>query len=633
MQSYKLQIQTLTKRILLVFFAFTLSRVLFHIFNSDHFQNLESAELASIYFYGLRFDAYSLLVCNSLFILISVLPIAFFNTTKFQKYLRYFFLTTNAIFLAINFIDMAYFRYIGKRSTADIFHQMGGQTDVLKQIPFYFRDFWHIILVFIALVWMMAKLYPKFKSNFTNSFTYNLKNNIIYASTFVSITALCVIGLRGGFQRVPIDFADAGNYCRPQHVSLVLNSTFTIIKSVSLAGLEEYNFYPNETAFNKLNPVKHFQNKTFKPQNVVVLILESFSKEYTGISNRKSITPFLDSLMQHSLVFTNAWANGMKSIEGIPAILASLPSLSHDPFINSQYCNNAFNSFASLLKEKNYQTAFFHGGINGTMNFDVFAKQAGFDKYYGRNEYNNDTDFDGNWGIWDDKYLPYCSKELSGFKQPFFASIFTLSSHHPYKIPDHLQGRFLRTKLENSESIGYADYSLRKFFEAASKTNWYNNTLFVLVADHASISVDPFYANTLGQHAIPLLLFKSDNSYKGVNNHLVQQIDIMPTVLDTLGYDKPFFSLGKSVFGKTSDDYAIFYETGNHFLINDSMFFAYNNFKPIQTIKFTNDSTLEKNLKRFDSKHADDYLKLFMQMHNHLVLNNKMTAQTANNAK
>ncbi len=633
MQTYKQQIQVLFKRILLVYALFTLSRILFHIFNSTHFQNIVSDELFSIYFYGLRFDSFSILLCNSLFILLSVLPINYFNSYGFHKYLRIWFFISNAVFLSINYIDMAYFKYIGKRSTYDIFHQMGGQTDVLKQIPYYFRDFWHILLTFIAVVYLMVKLYPKSKIKPQDKLNYSLKNSLAYTLSFVLIFGLTVLGLRGGVQRVPIDFADAGSYARPQHVSLVLNSPFTIIKSVSLAGLQEHTFYPNETAFKKLQPVKQYNNKTFKEQNVVVLLLESFSKEYTGISNRKSITPFLDSLMQHSLVFTNAWANGMKSIEGIPAVLASLPSLSHDPFINSQYCNNAINSFASLLKEKNYQTAFFHGGINGTMNFDVFAKQAGFDKYYGRDEYNNESDFDGNWGIWDDKYLPYCCKELSGFKQPFFASIFTLSSHHPYKIPDHLQGRFPRTILENSESIGYADYALRLFFEAASKTSWYKNTLFVLVADHASISVDPFYANTLGQHAIPLLLFKNDGSYKGINNRLIQQIDIMPTVLDTLGYDKPFFSLGKSVFSEQGEDYAIFYETGNHFLINDSMFFAYNNFKTLQTIKFTNDSTLDKNLKRFDTKQADDYLKLFMQMHNYLVLNNKMTAKTANTGK
>lgn len=633
MQSYKQQIQVLFKRILLVYALFTLSRILFHIFNSTHFQNILSDELFSIYFYGLRFDSFSILLCNSLFILLSVLPINYFNGQSFQKYIRIWFFISNAVFLSINHVDMAYFKYIGKRSTYDIFHQMGGQTDVLKQIPYYFRDFWHILLTYIAVVYLMVKLYPKNKSKSQEKLSYSLKNSLVYTLTFMLIFGLTVLGLRGGLQRVPIDFADAGNYARPQHVSLVLNSPFTIIKSVSLAGLQEYEFLPKETALKKVNPVKHYANKTFKEQNLVILILESFSKEYTGISNRKSITPFLDSLMRHSLVFTNAWANGMKSIEGIPAILASLPSLSHDPFINSQYCNNAINSFASLLKKKNYQTAFFHGGINGTMNFDVFAKQAGFDSYYGKNEYNNDEDFDGNWGIWDELYLKYCAKELTSFKQPFFASIFTLSSHHPYKIPDHLAGKFPRTILENSESIGYADYSLRKFFEAASKTNWYNNTLFVLVADHASISVDPFYANTLGQHTIPLLFFKGDGSYKGLNDRLIQQIDIMPTVFDTLGFNEPFFSLGKSIFSDNSDDYAIFYESGNHFLVNDSMFFAYNNFKPIQTIKYTADSTLSKNLKRFNTQKADDYLKTFMQVHNYLVINNKMTSELFKSVK
>lgn len=626
MPAFKQQILLLVKRILLIYVLFSLSRILFHLLNANHFQNMEGNELFRIYFYGLRFDTFSILVCNSLFILLSVLPIQAFNQHRFQTHLKRWFLISNSVFLAINFIDMAYFKYIGKRSTYDIFHQMGGQTDVMKQIPYYFRDFWHIILLYAGAVYLMVRFYPKQKTISENIYAYSLKNTTGYSLTFVIICGFTVLGLRGGLQRVPIDFADAGNYSSPQHVSLVLNSPFTIIKSVTLAGLEEYHFFPDEEAYTKFNPVKHYQNKFFKQQNIVVLILESFSKEYTGLSKRKSLTPFLDSLMQHSLVFTNAWSNGIKSIEGIPAILASLPSLSHDPFVNSQYCNNAINSFASLLKRKNYQTAFFHGGINGTMNFDVFAKQAGFDKYYGKTEYNNDEDFDGNWGIWDEPYLQYCAKEISSFKEPFMASVFTLSSHHPFKIPHHLKGKFPKNELENSESIGYADYSVRKFFETASKMPWYNNTLFVLVADHASLSLDPFYSNMVGSHMIPILFYKSDDSFKGTNNHLIQHIDILPTVLDTIGYNESFFSLGKSVFSHNGDDYAIFYESGIHYLLNDSMLFSYNNLKPVHTLKYTVDSTLSEHIAKFNTKQADNYLKLFLQVHNHVVINNKMTS-------
>ena len=623
MTTYKLQILTLVKRISLLCLIFSLSRLLFYLFNTVHFQNLEAEEIFSVFFYGLRFDIFSIMVCNSLFILLSIIPSNFIFNNTYQKILKRLFIISNSIFLSFNFIDMAYFRFIGKRSTFDLFNQIGGQTDVIKQLPYYLRDFWLIIVLFIITIFILTKFYPKLKI-VKPEYIYSKKNIISYSLSIIIICSLTVLSLRGGIQRVPIDFADAGNYAKPQHVSLVLNSSFTLIKSFSRQVLEEYSFFSLKTAFNSILPVKHYKNKIFKKQNVVFIILEGFSKEYTGIGHRKSITPFLDSLMLNSLVFTNAWANGTKSIEGIPAILASIPSLNNDPFINSPYCSNTINSMASVLKTKGYKTAFFHGGINGTMNFDVFAKQSGFDNYYGKNEYNNENDFDGNWGIWDEPYLNYCAKTIEKFSSPFFASIFTLSSHHPYKIPEKLAGKFPKTDLENSESIGYADYALRKFFETASKMNWFAGTLFVLTADHTSISSDPFYANTLGQHAIPIIFYKQDGSYKGINNRLIQHIDIMPSVLDTLGFSEPFFSFGKSIFSDKSEDYALFYDSGSHFLVNDSMFFAYTNFKPTQIIRFLNDSSLSKNLKIVNTTQADNYLKKFSQVYNWSVIHNKM---------
>lgn len=628
MHTYKALILTLIKRLALIYTLFFVSRVLFYLLNLSHFQGLESGYLISIFFYGLRFDTYSILVCNSVFILLSVLPFQFVLSSKFQHRLKRFFVISNAIFLVFNFIDIAYFKFIGKRSTFDLFNQIGGQTDVVKQIPYYIKDFWYIIILFCITIYCLNKFYSKLKITAPH-FDYSSAGIAKYSVIILMIASLTVLGIRGGFQRVPIDFSDAGNYTKPQHSSLVLNTPFTLIKSVIVQSLTEYNFVPNETAYQFIKPVKHFQNKSFKPQNVVVLILESFSKEYTGIGKRKSITPFLDSLMKSSLVFTNAWANGTKSIEGIPAILSSIPSLNNDPFINTPYSNNTTNSIAGLLKEKNYRTAFFHGGINGTMNFVVYAKQSGFDNYYGKDEYNNDADFDGNWGIYDEPYLQYCSKTISTFKEPFMASIFTLSSHHPYKIPEQYEGKFPKTNEENSESIGYADYALKQFFATASKQAWFKNTLFVLVADHASISSDLVYTNKLGQHAIPILFYKADGSYKGVNKNIIQQIDIMPSILDTLGYDKPFFSFGKSVFSETNNSYAVFYESGNVSLVDDSIFYTYNNFKPIQIIRYRTDSTIEYAISNHNSQKADNYLKQFLQVHNHSIINNKMTAETA----
>lgn len=626
MRTYLLQIRLLLERLALAYLLFILCRFLFYIHNRAIFLDGEAGETIPAFIYGLRFDTYSILAGNILFILLSIIPASFVFREKYQSALKTLFITVNAVFFFMNCIDVVYFTFTKKRSTSDIFNQIfGGQTDVLKQLPDYFRDFWWIMIAYVVVLFLFIRSYPKQKIRPEEaSFIYTKKNIASYSALILLIAGLCVIGLRGGLQRIPIKMVDAALYVQPQHAGLVLNTPFTIIKSAGGDALEELHFMSTDSARALVEPEKQFAQRSFKAENVVILILESFSKEYTGIGQRKSYTPFLDSLFSNSLVFTNAWANGTRSIEGIPAILSGIPTLMNNPYINSQYCTNELNTLPNLLKTQGYSASFFHGGLNGTMNFDAYAKQAGFDNYFGKNEYNNDADFDGNWGIWDEPYLQYCAEKIGTLKAPFFASVFTLSSHHPYKVPEKYQNKFPRPKLEILESIGYADYSLGKFFDRAKTMPWYNNTLFVLVADHASISDDKFYANNMGQHCIPLAFFRPDNSLKGVNTNLIQQIDIMPSLLEYMGFNKPFFSFGKSVFSKPSP-YIFFFDSGNYYLCNDSLYFGFSGYNASQTINFRRDSVMARNLLYRDKasvKQAESYLRGFIEFYNHSLISN-----------
>jgi len=284
--------------------------------------------------------------------------------------------------------------------------------------------------------------------------------------------------------------------------------------------------------------------------------LESFSKEFTGISNRKSYTPFLDSLMSQSVVYNNAISNGKTSINGIPAIIASMPCFLENHYLNSLYNSNTLQTLPNLLKDKGYNSVFFHGGTNGTINLNSFAQLAGYDAYYGRTEYNNDNDYDGQWGIWDEPFLKKTVTQMSSLKEPFFTSIFTLSSHNPYKVPAKYKGKFPKGNYEITKSVGYADYALRQFFNDARKQKWFDNTLFVITPDHTSISDDSFYSNLVGQYSIPIMIYKSGITPK-VEERTVQQIDILPTVLDYLNYDKPFYSFGKSMLTDSKQQFFI----------------------------------------------------------------------------
>lgn len=621
---YLQQLFVLLKRLVIVFLIYQFCRLLFYLANLSYFRSAGFFDVLMDCFFGLRTDAFSIVVSNSLFILLSLMPFNFFWSRPYQLILKWLYGIGNSVFIAVNCIDIGYFPFIRKRSSADLLKQMGGQSDMLSLIPRFVLDFWWTLLFFILLVWLMFRFYKRIKLPPKQAYTLSKPLQWLFiVLIFIVSSGLAVIAVRGGLQRVPITIVDAGAATKSEEVPIVLNTPFTIIKSMEDKSLEEYNFYPQEELRSIYDPQRHYKDLVFKKQNVVVLILESFAKEYTKLG-RKSYTPFLDSLMDVSLVCNNAFSNGSKSIEGIPAILSSLPSLMENPFINSLYSLNDQTSLATILTAEGYQTAFFHGGINGTMNFDAWASLAGYGAYYGRNEYGNDEDFDNFWGIWDEPFLKYSVKKMTEFKQPFHSAIFTLSSHHPYKVPEKYKNKFPKGDLENSESIGYADYSLRLFFQAAKKTDWYKNTLFVLTADHGSLSVDKFFSNVVGNQTIPILFFRPDNSMKGIHSRVFSQIDILPSVLQLLGYNKPFFSFGESLLEKPGNDY--FYASATHYLFGDSMVYCFNVPKLSQVLKYTTDSTLTTNVSNYypslDTLNTRGF-KAFIQTYNYTLLHNK----------
>ncbi|MCZ8285869.1 MAG: LTA synthase family protein, partial [Bacteroidia bacterium] len=389
-----------------------------------------------------------------------------------------------------------------------------------------------------------------------------------YFLIFVLIVGATIIGLRGGTQRIPIVFLDAAIYTSPKYIPIVINTPFSVLKSAELTEIKPITFFDEHQLKALYNPVHEADTGTFKNYNVCVIALESFSKEFTGISNRKSYTPFLDSLMKQSIVFSNAIANEKTSINGIPAILASAPCFLDNHYLNSAYSNNVIQTLPSLLKEKGYYSVFYHGGTNGTMNFDSFAKLAGYDAYYGRTEYNDEKDYDGQWGIWDEPFLVRTVQEMGKLKAPFMTSIFTLSSHNPYKIPAKYDGKFDKGKMEIHQCIGYTDYALKRFFTEAQKQPWFANTLFVLCPDHTSISDDPFYANAIGQYSIPIMFYKQGIT-PAMETKTVQQLDIMPTVLGYLNYDKPYYSFGSDMFSARHQP-CVFYNQPSYYCVDDS---------------------------------------------------------------
>ncbi|MBH70643.1 MAG: hypothetical protein CMP69_05380 [Flavobacteriales bacterium] len=524
------------KKIFVLLFLYSLSRLFFLINNISSFKNFQLIEFLE----GVRFDISSIAYINIPLLLLLIIPVEKKNIYK--KIVSSVFYCTNIPFIILNNIDIEYFKFTQKRITYDFFEFIQLGNDFMNLAPLFLMDYWHITLFTFFQIWFIFKINFFSKKNKYKFSLYNSAITLFLGSIFFIVAA------RGGLQYKPIKPINAGEISKSDNSALILNTPFCIFHSLNSKSLSQFSYYDNEYLNDIYKPIILNSNQGINNQNIVILIMESFSKEFMSFNtNAISYTPFIDSLMKHSLVFNNAFSNGLKSIEALPAITASIPTLMNNPFITSEFAQNKFMSIASLLNAEGYSTSFFHGGIKGTMGFNSYCIKAGYKSYIGMEEYNNKKDFDNSWGIYDEPFLKFTASKLKNTKKPFFTTIFTLSSHPPYTLPiEYIKNKKI-DKLNIQETIKYTDYSLSKFFNRIKNENWFENTIFIITSDHTTpVSYDSKYNNLIGRYSIPLIIYKPDNSLKGENNNIIQQIDIMPTVLELLNYNKTYFAFGKS---------------------------------------------------------------------------------------
>ena len=451
------------------------------------------------------------------------------------------------------------------------------------------------------------------------------------------ILTLCVGGIRGDFRKStrPINLLDASRYVtNSSQADLVLNTPFAIIRTWSANMFKKENYLPKATVDSLLVPIKQYKNNPSTKPNIVVFILESFGREYSGAFNKdvkiadyESYTPFIDSLAQSSLIYTNAYANGWKSIHGVSSVIAGIPSFKV-AFTSSPYPKQKIESLVSTLKSDGYETSFFHGAPNGSMGFLGFGNILGYDHYYGKNEFNNDAEFDGVWGIWDEPFFQYFNKTISKKKQPFMATMFSVSSHAPYQIPEKYEGKFPKGKVNINQCIGYTDFALQRFFAEAKKQPWYNNTIFVMVADHGNTIAYDEYRKEFNKHTVPILFFTPNKKYVGVNNDWAQQIDIYPTLLDMIGYQKPFRSWGRSLINDKQVPPFVIKHSGNVYQYMSGKYICTFDGKKAVGFYDKNDKAMERNLINRRNPEMDSLemrCKAFIQDYMERVIDKRLT--------
>jgi len=629
-------------RVTILVLLFTLSRLVFYLFNLPLFSAIPYGEVLTLFVVGIRFDLSAILFLNGPFILLGMLPFSLFHRKGFRVVLNGYYYLINSLGLLVNFIDVIYIRFTLKRMNADIFDFLKVGGDFEKLIPQFMHDFWYILvlwLLFVGLLIWLSRLSftrkPVRRDSAASRFSGRMAGEIFL---FLVAGFLVVVGIRGGIQKRPIGMVTAGRYTTSQGVSLVLNTPFCIIRSIGHRQLEKVAYFSDQQeADSWFSPVHKAGKQGFHDYNVLVIILESFSLEHIGYANRQSdhdiyrgFTPVFDSLIPHGF-FITGFANDKTSITGVPAILSSLPSLMDDAFIQSAYAANQLTSIAGLLKGKGYSTAFFHGGSNGTMGLDNYTTLVGFDRYFGRSEYGNEDHYDGKWGIRDEEFFQYTASRLNEMKEPFFASLFSLSSHHPYYVPKKYEHFFPEGNLPIQKSIGYTDYSLGQFLKRIRTMPWYDRTIIIITADHTSEGYLPYYRSGVGQYAIPFLFLFPGESYTGeIRNQVVQQTDILPTVMNYLGYDRDYIAFGTDMLDSNAIRFAVHWNSGIYTLIKDGYIIDFDGTNTLALYRNHPDSIRNPDLKAERPevvKQLERFLKAYIQQYNNRMIENRLTVR------
>lgn len=523
----------LLKRFLLLLIAYTLLRFSFFFYHYSLFNQFSLFEILKSFLLGIRFDISAILILNAPFIIINI-----FNFNRFKSFERYLFIVFNSLPIIASLVDLELFLFMGKRLSYDLFLIT---DDILDQLPQLALNFWYFPVVAISV--SIGLLHFEKRNSVSEferfSWRYFLTSLFLLGTTF--------IGIRGGLQYKSINVQSAFVQGKNELGHLVLNTPYHFLRTLKSKSQNKIKYFAtDEEAKSYIEKNRKFMS-TFsgvKNANVVIIILESFSLEYL----EKGYTPFLNQLKKEGIFFDHHLANGRRSIEALPSLLCGLPSLLNEPISKSIYSGNKFNCFPQVLKNAGYTNYFFHAGARGTMGFESYALANGFDKYFSREDYG-DHDFDGAWGVFDLPYLQYVNKNISAMTPPFLASVFTLSSHQPYKIPDEFKGQFPKGKLEIHESIGYVDFALKHFFESAKKTEWYKNTYFIITSDHTQKLESKKFSNLIGRYRVPLLIL-GPNIHPSTNHKITQHSDIPKTVLDLLEIEGQLPLIGNSVFSE-----------------------------------------------------------------------------------
>ncbi len=573
-------------RIALVYVVLALCRLAFLIYNFPEIGHVGFAASGRLLRGAAVFDTASVIYADALFIVLSLLPLRIRGSRAYRAMLYWLYVGVNSVVVAVSLSDAVYYRYTHKRFTAEeIFFADNDNT--LRLVIQFAAENWYLLLFGVLLIFMLARLYGRRivpETPVGNAPLYYAFSTAVLCAAAV----LCVGGVRGGFSRMtrPLTLSNATQWAAtPAQANLILSNPFCIVRTFSRGGVgggrEYFGREKLDSVFTPLHCPVDTAGGMQRGKNVIIFVMESFSAEHSAFLNPDlypdggGYTPFLDSLMRSGYTFTRAYANGHKSIEALPSVLGSIPSFK-TPFVLMPQSIGRSRQLPAILSASDYTTMFFCGSSRGSMGFEAYMRAAGVEHVFGKEDYeqvHGRGDFDGYWGIWDHRFMDYMGEVLGTMPQPFLSTVFTISSHHPFIVPDAYADRLPQGRTKIHRGISYTDTAIREFFDRYGSEPWFSRTLFVFVADHVSSEKwAPKTMTEIGRNHIIEFLYTPDGSLRGLDSSTVQQTDLMPTLLGLLGNTEPYFAFGRDVFNEPErTPFALKYSNGYYYAVTDTL--------------------------------------------------------------
>lgn len=571
-----LQHRNAYSRMLLIFLAcmvpFTLMRlVLYFMYHSD-FNSLGLLDVIEAFTVGLRFDVSMVaMVVGIPLLLMLMLPFRWSHHVYWQRLWGWFIFITVLLMIFMMAADTIYFGTVHRHVGAEI----GTISSDMASMTMLAISQYSGALFLFGLTAVAGAFFWRYLTHHIPAAPNRVWLRLI--SILVGLLLLVILG-RGGISGKPISVGEAFFSNSMPQGYLALNGAFAIARAINDSAPPPKVFMPQTEANERTHTYLTGKGTPFyKPDfplyqraqagttrtnnpNVVVLMLESWGAIHIDAFRKQmnlpplGVTPNFDSLAQHGRLYTHFYANGQRSIQGGAAVLAGLPTLPGMPFLGEGLEQNQQSFLGEIAQSQGYETIFLQSSDRGSLRFDAIAARAGFTTYLANEdipELHEHKKAASTWGTWDHNTLQEANKRFAAARKPFLGYIFTSTTHVPWLIPDERWKKYTGGKDVDKalNAIYYADWALGELIAAAKKDGYYDNTIFVLLADHTNEFVE-HVENVPNLFHIPLLIV-GPGIRNGIDERVGSQFDIMPTIMDIAGWSADHSGLGRSLMDDT----------------------------------------------------------------------------------